>query len=303
MSALKGIVLAGGSGTRLYPITLAVNKHLLPLYNKPMIYYPLCTLMQAGIRDVLVITRPQDEAAFSALLGDGRQWGMRIAYRGQPQAGGIAEAFLIGREFVGEARCALVLGDNIFHGGGLEDRLREAAARESGATVFAYQVDDPQRFGIVDFDADGRALSVEEKPQQPKSDWAVTGLYFYDNRVLDIAARQQPSARGELEITDVNARYLEAGELMVERLGPETHWLDTGTPDALSEANAFVHRAERREGIGIGYVEEAAYRQGWIDAEQLRLIAEPLRKSGYGEYLLRAAGRPAAGGGQDAATG
>jgi glucose-1-phosphate thymidylyltransferase len=250
--------------------------------------------MQAGIRDVLVITRPQDEAAFAMLLGDGSQWGMRIAYRGQPKAGGIAEAFLIGREFVGDARCALVLGDNIFHGGGLEDRLREAAARDSGATVFAYQVDDPQRFGIVDFDADGKALSVEEKPQQPKSDWAVTGLYFYDNQVLDIAARQRPSARGELEITDVNAHYLDAGTLMVERLGPETHWLDTGTPDALSEANAFVHQTERRDGVGIGYVEEAALRQGWIDAAQLQAIAEPLRKSGYGEYLLRSADRTGA---------
>ena len=286
---MKGIILAGGEGTRLHPVTLAVSKQLLPVYDKPMIYYPLTTLMLAGIRDILVITTPQDQPQFRRLLRDGRQWGITLDYAAQATPRGLADAFIVGRDFVGAARCALVLGDNLFFGHGLIDILRTAAARDQGASVFAYQVQDPERYGVVDFDGDGRARALEEKPKRPRSNWAVTGLYFYDNRVLDIAANLKPSARGELEITDVNLQYLAWGELRVEQLGRGFAWLDTGTHDSLVEATEFVRTIQRRQGVGIANVEEIAYRMGFIDRAQLLALAEPLRKSGYGDNLHRVA--------------
>ncbi|MCU0256419.1 MAG: glucose-1-phosphate thymidylyltransferase RfbA [Vicinamibacterales bacterium] len=284
---MKGIILAGGSGTRLYPLTRAICKQLVPVYNKPMIYYPLSTLMLAGIREVLVITTPQDLDGFRRLLGDGRQIGLRIEYTVQPSPDGLAQAFVLGRDFVGEDRVALALGDNIFHGHGLPEMVRRAAARDRGATVFGYLVRDPERYGVVELDADGRALGLEEKPIAPRSPWAVTGLYFYDNSVLDVAARLTPSARGELEITDVNRHYLERGDLLVERLGRGYAWLDTGTHESLLEASLFVQTLEKRQGLMIACVEEIAYRMGYIDADRVREIAAPMAKNEYGRYLLR----------------
>jgi len=283
---MKGIILAGGSGTRLYPITLGLSKQLVPVYDKPMVYYPLSTLMLAGIREILVITTPHDAAAFRALLGDGSQWGIRLAYAEQEQPGGIAEAFLIGERFIGDDRVCLILGDNIFYAQGLARRLQEAALRERGATVFGYQVRDPQRYGVVELGDDGRALSLEEKPERPRSHYAVTGLYFYDNRVVAVAASLERSARGELEITDVNRRYLEWGELHVELLGRGTAWLDTGTHESLLQAANFVQVVEQRQGLRIACPEEVAWRMGFIDDAGLRALATPLAASSYGEYLL-----------------
>jgi glucose-1-phosphate thymidylyltransferase len=284
---MKGIVLAGGSGTRLYPITRGVSKQLLPVYDKPMVYYPLTTLMLAGIRDILVITTADDRAQFERLLGDGSHWGIRLSYAVQPKPEGLAQAFLIGAQFIGTDRVALVLGDNIFFGHGLPETLQHAAARESGATIFAYQVRDPERYGVVSFDAAGRALAIEEKPKNPTSRWAVTGLYFFDNEVVRHAAQVKPSHRGELEITDVNMRYLAAGALRLELMGRGFAWLDTGTFDSLIDAATFVQTLEERQGMKIACPEEIAYRMGFITRAQLMELAQGLSKSGYGDYLIR----------------
>ena len=285
----KGIILAGGSGTRLYPLTRSVSKQLMPIYDKPMIYYPLATLMMAGIRDILVINTPEEQILFQRLLGDGSQWGIKLNYAVQPHPGGLAQAFHVGAEFVAGKPCALVLGDNIFYGHGLIRKLRDAAARETGATVFAYHVPDPERYGVVGFDKAGRANSLEEKPLQPKSNYAVTGLYFYDERVTELAANLQPSPRGELEITDLNRLYLELGDLHVETLGLGHAWLDTGTHESLVHAATFIQTIQERQGFMVSCPEEIAYRMGWISAADLVRLAEPVKKNGYGQYLLKIA--------------
>ena len=287
---MKGIILAGGKGTRLYPITSAVSKHLLPVYDKPMIYYPLSVLMLAGIRDILVITTPRSAPDFLELLGDGSQWGVALHHAVQPSPDGIAQAFLIGREFIGDAPCALALGDNVFYGHGLTGKLRSASLRRRGATIFGYQVPDPHRFGVVTFDEHGRTTSIEEKPTRPRSHWAVTGLYFYDNDVVRIAADIKPSARGELEISDVNARYLERGDLHVERLGRGFAWFDSGTCDSLVDAAGFVRTVEKRQNQRIAVPEDIAFQNGWIDRVELAALGRRLGRNGYGEYLLRLAG-------------
>ena len=282
---MKGIILAGGSGTRLYPVTKSVSKQMMPVYDKPMVYYPLSTLMLAGIRDILVISTPRDVPQFEDLLGDGSQWGVSLSYAVQPEPAGLAQAFIIGRDFVGSSDCSLILGDNIFFGHGLPQQLAAAAAVEKGATVFAYWVSNPERYGVLEFDGNGRAVGIEEKPPAPKSPWAVTGLYFYDNRVLDIAAQIRPSARGELEITDVNRAYLEAGDLHVQKLGRGHAWLDTGTHASLIEAALYVQIVEQRQGLKIGCPEEIAYNMGYIDAEQVLRTANALGGSTYADYL------------------
>ncbi|MCA9754885.1 MAG: glucose-1-phosphate thymidylyltransferase RfbA [Candidatus Eisenbacteria bacterium] len=285
---MKGIILAGGSGTRLFPATRALSKQLVPIYNKPMIYYPLSALMLAGIRDVLVITTPEDQASFQRLLGDGNWVGLNIEYAVQPRPEGLAQAFLIGKPFLADSdRSVLVLGDNIFYGHGFPETLRTAAARDGGATVFGYQVSDPHRYGVVEFDKQGTAISIEEKPSEPKSDWAVTGLYFYDRQVVEFAESLEPSARGELEITDLNRKYLERGQLHVEKIGRGVAWLDTGTHESLLQASNFIQTIEERQGLMVSCLEEIAYRRGWISADQVRALAEPMAKNEYGKYLLK----------------